>query len=453
MRVLRFLFIALSFGVVSCAGGGVHTLPSSGAVQAQSSVSAPFTYAVHPRVERISDLLLHNCPAGTSGCALSPTTVRTAYNFSYVSSTQDGTGQKIIIVVAYGSPTIQNDLHTFDMTFGLPDVTITPVYPGGTPTVNLSNATQLGWAEETTLDVEWAHASAPGASIILVVANNDQGQTFQSALQFVASNAAYSGAAMSLSFGTPESAINGGANNTQLKAAEAVYTSARLNGMTVIASAGDLGATNGFASPNPQYPASDPNVLGVGGTNLTLFNNGRYKSEAAWDDGIACVQPCGATGGAPSTIFTWTNLNTGQAALTGNAVREVPDVAFAANDKAVDIYIGFTSPLGVTPGWYAIGGTSVGPPVYAGIVAIANQLRAAQTPAKLPVAFVDDVIYNAYAGAQLSKSPPFHDVTSGSNVFLPAGSAGEPAGPGYDMATGLGTPNINNLLSLLTGLP
>lgn len=428
-------------------------MPSSGAARAQSIVSAPFTYTVHPHVQRISDLLLHNCPDGTSGCALSPTTVRTAYNFSYVSNTQDGTGQKILIVVAYGSPTIQSDLHTFDMTFGLPDVTITPVYPGGTPSVNLGNATQLGWAEETTLDVEWAHAAAPGASIILVVANNDQGQTFQSVLQAVASNVAYSGAVMSLSFGTPESSINGGANNTQLKSAEAVYQSARTNGMTVIASAGDLGATNGYASPNPQYPASDVNVLGVGGTNLALFNNGKYKSESAWDDGIACTQPCGATGGAPSTLFAWTNLATGQAAFTGKAIREVPDVAFAANDKAVDIYIGFTSPLGVSPGWYAIGGTSVGPPVYAGIIAIANQLRAAQIPAKPPLGFVDDALYNAYTGAQTSKTPPFHDVTGGGNAFLPAGSAGEAAGPGYDMTTGLGTPNSNNLLSLLTGLP
>jgi subtilase family serine protease len=454
MRIaFRVFFAVAAILLASCAGGGMSP-PQTGERVPQAgsaNVNAPFSYGVHPVLRRTTDLLAHNCPGGTAGCALAPTTVRTAYNFTYLKGAQDGSGQQIVIVVAYGSPTIQNDLKTFDAAFGLPDPTLTIVYPGGNSTVNLSNAVQLGWAEETNLDVEWAHAAAPGASIVLVVGNNDQGQTIQSTLQYAASH--YPGAVMSLSFGTPESSINGGANNTQLKASQAVYATARSNNMTVIASAGDLGATNGFAAPNPQYPASDPNVLSVGGTSLSLFNNGKYRSESAWNDGASCAMPCGATGGAPSALFGPFSAN--ETLLTGDSLhRDVADVAFDAGDQAVDVYIGFSAPgpPAVTPGWYAMGGTSVGPPVVGGMIAVANQMRAAQTPAKGPLGWINDALYGAYTGAQATKTPPFHDVVGGSNVFLPSGSTGFNAVAGYDNPTGLGTPNVNNLLSLLTSL-
>jgi subtilase family serine protease len=443
--------IAAATFVAGCAGGGTTPPASqhSAALSALKPVDAPFSYSVHPNIRR--DLLFHNCPQGTTGCALSPTTVRTAYNFSVSSGTQDGTGQKIVIVVAYGSPTIDSDLATFSAQFGLPRANLTVVYPGGKPSVNLGNAVQAGWAEETSLDVEWAHAAAPGAAIVLVVGNNDQGQTIQSTLQYAATN--YPNSAMSLSFGTPEASINGGANNTQLKASQAVYGTAKNNNMTVIASAGDAGATNGYASANPQYPASDPNVLGVGGTNLTLFNNGKYRSEAAWNDGVSCAQPCGATGGAPSTIFGPFSAN--ETALSGDAAhRTVPDVAFDAGDAAVDVYIGFSAPtFGVTPGWYSMGGTSVGPPIYAGIVAVANQIRQGTGNTPRPVGYINDWIYSQYTTAQATRTPPFHDVVGGNNAFLPSGSSGYSAVAGYDLATGLGTPNTNNLLNVLVAKP
>jgi subtilase family serine protease len=285
----------------------------------------------------------------------------------------------------------------------------------------------------------------------LVLGNNDQGQTIQSTLQYAATN--YPNSVMSLSFGTPESAINGGANNTQLSGSLAVYTTAMSNNTTVIASAGDLGATNGFASANPQFPASDPYVLAVGGTSLTLFNNGKYKSESAWNDGISCTQPCGATGGAPSAIFAPFSAN--ETALTGDSVhRDVADVAFDAADTAVAVYIGFNSPsLGVSPGWYSMGGTSVGPPIYAGIVAVANQLRQGNSAIPKPVGYINDWLYSQYTGAQASKTPPFHDVSGGNNGFLPSGSTVYYSMAGYDFPTGLGTPNTNNLLNVLVAKP
>ncbi len=444
-----FLFGAIVSALAACGGaGGVSPQTPEQRTSSASRVTASFNYSVHPRARRITDLLLHNC-AGTGNC-LSPTTVRSGYNFSYVPGTQDGTGQRLVIVDAFGSPTIASDLKKFDATFGLPDPSLTIVYPGGKPSIHLTDATQLGWAEETSLDVEWAHAAAPGAAIVLVVSSNDQGQTIQSAQQYAV--ATYPNSALSLSFGVQELAVNGGANNTQLAQAEQIYTQAAINHVTVVASAGDLGATGGFSTANPQYPASDPHVLAVGGTNLTLFHNGSYRNESVWNDGDNCISPCvspgdGATGGAPSTIFD-NSLLPNQKLLTGLTRRGVADVAYNASpNTGVVVYIGFKAP-GISPGFYAIGGTSQGPPQFAGIITVANQLRAHLPVPRTALGFVTDRLYGAYTLAQTTKSPPFHDITVGDNVF-PTGAAGYSAAPGYDFPTGLGSPNINSLLNLL----
>lgn len=455
MRLARFsCLLAFAVLLASCAGGSGNTVPA-GAVTGLSSqrINAPFTYRI-PHGHTSGDLLLHNCAGLGSTDCLTPTTLRSGYNFSYVLGTKDGSGQTIVVVDAYGSPTIAADLTKFDSAVSLPALK-TPlqiVYPGGKPSVNLQNAVQRGWAEETTLDVEWAHAAAPGAAIVLVVANNDQGSTIQSTLLYAAQH--YPGSAMSLSFGTPELAINGGAQNTQLAQSQQVYATAALNHMTVIASVGDSGATGGFTTANAQYPASDPRVLAVGGTNLTLFHNGNYRNESVWNDADNCISPClspndGATGGAPSIIFTNATLPH-QALLTGSNARSVADVAYNASpNTGVVIYIGFSAG-GISPGLYAVGGTSQGPPQYAGIVAVANQLR--KTAGKGPLGLFTDALYAAYTQAQTTKTAPFHDVQSGDNVF-PSGGAGFTAASGYDYPTGLGSPNINNLLTLLVNLP
>jgi subtilase family serine protease len=442
--------------LAACSGGGGSVAPQrteQHTATSASRVTAPFNYSVHPKLRRLGDLLLHNCAGTGSGDCLSPTTVRSGYNFTYTAGVDDGTGQTIVIVDAYGSPTIKNDLKQFDKLVGLPDgPALQVVFPGGNVSANLNNATQLGWAEETTLDVEWAHAAAPGAQIVLVLANNDQGSTVQATQLFAAQN--YPSSAMSLSFGTQELSINGGANNTQLTQAQTIFTTAANNHITVIASAGDSGANGGLSSANPQYPASDPHVLSVGGTNLTLFHNGNYRNESVWNDADNCLSPCllgadGATGGAPSLYFT-NALLPHQALLTGSNARGVADVAYNASpNTGVEIYIGFTA-KGITPGTYAVGGTSQGPPQYAGIVAVANQLRAHLTPAKGALGFMTDYLYQYYTQDQAlgTKGAPFHDVTNGDNKF-PSGATGFTATGGYDYPTGLGSPNINNLLNLL----
>ena len=458
--------LAASILAACSGGGGVTPQPGSMEQHAATSashgvkVNAPFKYFVHPRLSHISDLLLHNCPGGTA-CALTPVSMNTAYDYSYFPGKFDGTGQTIVIVDAYGSPTIQSDLTTFDKKGlgNIPDPpSFTIVYPAGKPAANLNNATQLGWAEETTLDVEWAHASAPGAKIVLVVANNDQGAVIQNVQQYAVST--YPNSVVSLSFGAQELSINGGANNTQVSQAHQIYANAAtLYHDTVVASAGDQGSSGlAFTTPNPQYPASDPYVLSVGGTNLTLAAHNKYAGETAWNDGIGGN---GATGGAPSTIFDQ-SLLPHQAALQstcyvqpapGNGCRQVADVACAGSDTAVTIYIGFTAP-GITPGLYGAGGTSVGAPMIAGIIAVANQQRAGRKVNKPGVGWITDAIYADYIAAQGTTSPPFHDINSaGNNVFV---SGLSPVccsvGPGYDNPTGLGTPDINNLVNYLTSL-
>lgn len=443
------LCAALAVAAASCSSGEVAPPAQQPLSALSASGGAPFNYSVHPRVAPVN-LLLHNCP-GTSGTCLTPTSVQNAYNYSYQQGKFDGSGQTIVIVDAYGSPTIAADLAHFDSktVANLPaPPSFSIVYPGGKPTVNLGNATQLGWAEEATLDVEWAHAAAPGAKIVLVIANNDQGNTIQNTQQYAVTT--YPNSVLALSFGVQELAINNGANNTQLQQAHSIYTQAKNNGVTVIASAGDNGSSGGFGLPNPQYPASDPFVLSVGGTNLSLSSSGKYAAETAWNDGVSCAQPCGATGGAPSILYTEDQLPH-QAALlnaASTAPRQVADVSFDASDDAVVVYIGFNGG-GITPGTYATGGTSVGPPMIAGIIAVANQQRAKN--GKGGVGWITDAIYAPYVAAQSSSKPPFHDVNAGNNIFA-SGIVCCEAGPLYDNPTGLGTPNINNLVNYLTAL-
>jgi len=154
--------------------------------------------------------------------------------------------------------------------------------------------------------VQWSHAIAPGATIDLVIATNNGGNVLNLAQNFAVTN--HLGNVMSLSFGSPESAIHGAGNNIQLQQADQVYQAAAKAGITVFASSGDSGATNGGSTVNASFPASDPLVTAVGGTNLFLSDTGTYQSEDVWNDADACPFGCksgplGATGGAPCKIF------------------------------------------------------------------------------------------------------------------------------------------------------
>src|SRR5712692_2196483 len=205
----------------------------------------------------------------------SPKFIKKAYEFPST-TTLDGTGQTIVIVDAFGSPTIVNDLALFDSRFGIsppPSFTIfcgnspTPLDTSTCPSVPITSNPRhdvFGWSIETSLDVEYAHAMAPGANIVLDVAATSSGNAINDAE--TAAIAAYPGAIFSQSFGIPEGFINAGANNAQLLQANKNYAAGVANGDTFFASAGDSGATFGTTTAMSNFPASNPNNTNVTGT-------------------------------------------------------------------------------------------------------------------------------------------------------------------------------------------
>lgn len=397
---------------------------------AGTSAAQDFDYIANPPRQAVSpDAVfpgIHfNCET-TQRC-YRPSAIRAAYNFP---STLDGTGQTILIVDAFGSPTIEQDLAAFDADFGIPaPPSFTIFCPDGCPAFNPRNTFHdvAGWSLETSLDVEYAHAMAPGANIVLVVASTSSGNAIN-----VAEAAAiqkYPGAILSQSFGIPEYLVRG--NNAQILQAHRNFVAATAAGITLLASAGDFGATNGNPAnmTNAGFPASDPLVLAVGGTEgdpyfSGLLAGGSYGAEQVWNEPTFGV----ATGGAPSLLFGAPDYQGG----LGLQARTIPDVAYNASlDGGVLV---LDSALG---GFYLVGGTSAGSPQWAAIIALANQ------QAGRSLGFVNPEIY------RIAESPAyandFHDITVGDNRLLGTQN-GFSAGPGYDFGTGWGTPNVSNLI-------
>jgi subtilase family serine protease len=376
------------------------------------------------------------CVAHFGLACYTPSLIRTGYN---VPSGLDGTGQTIVIVDAYGSPTVKSDLHTFDVAMGLPDPVLKIYYPTGQPPAFAPHdGKQAGWANETSLDTQWAHAIAPGANIALVIASSNYGNVLNTAVRFAIDN--HLGNVISLSYGSPEAAIAGLGNNTQLLQADANFQAAEKAGMTVLASSGDYGATNNGTVANALFPASDPLVTAVGGTNLFLSDTGAYEGETVWNDADDCPFGChdgifGATGGAPSKIFAAPSY---QAALSGLSARTTSDVAYNASVyTGVLVHLGY---LGANSGFYFFGGTSEGAPQWAGLVALADEA------AGHSLGLINPKLYAIGANAS-EYAADFHDVTTGDNVWNGAGFS---AKTGYDLPTGLGSPNAANLINDLS---
>jgi subtilase family serine protease len=318
----------------------------------------------------------------------------------------NGAGETIAIVDAYGDSHVSSDLATFDAQFGLPGTTTSQVNQFLTVHPMTSGIqSNSGWALETSLDVEWAHSVAPGANILLVQARSNSYNDLFSAVSYAASQPGV--VAVSMSWG-------GGEGSGQT----AFDSKLTHPGVTFIASSGDSGSSGG-----PEYPSVSPNVLAVGGTSLTLNNSGGYGSESGWG---------GSTGGKSSVYKTAPSY---QSSL-GYGVRTTPDVSFDA-DPNTGVYV-------YDRGWWQVGGTSAGAPQWAGILALVDQARGAATKTPLTTAQVQTAIYNILANPS-AYSADFHDITSGSNGAFSAKT-------GYDLVTGIGSPIVNNLVSALASL-
>jgi subtilase family serine protease len=395
-----------------------------------TSVAQTFDYIANPPREavipdKVSPGIHFGCET-TQRC-YRPSAIRAAYNFP---SNLDGTGQTILIVDAFGSPTITQDLATFDADFGIPDPPSFTIFcPDGCPSSSFNNKFHdvAGWSIETSLDVEWAHAMAPGANIVLIVASTSSGDAINTAE--AAAIQRFPDAVMSQSFGIPEFLVRG--NNAQILQAHRNFVAATAAGITLLASVGDFGATNGNPAnvTNAGFPASDPLTTAVGGTEgnpyfAGLLVNGSYGAEQVWNE----PRFGAATGGAPSLFF---GVPSYQAGL-GLHSRTIPDVAY--NSAIQGGVLVLDSALG---GFFLVGGTSAGSPQWAAIIALANQ------HAGHSLAFVNPAIYQVAKSSAYAND--FHDITTGDNKLLETQN-GFSAGTGYDFTTGWGTPNVSNLI-------
>lgn len=339
---------------------------------------------------------------------LCPSLLDKAYNFTGMHNAGiNGTGQTVVIDDACGSPTIASDLKTFDSQFGLPNPTLNVLTPQGTP------CSDSGWALETSLDVEWSHVVAPGATIDLVEGASPTFHdlygiwtyTLQNNLGNQISNSWLGGG-------------NCGANSILKKAATA--------DVTVAVAAGDGGAW-GYNHGGNAQPGDCEGVLTVGGTSLYIKSNGAYSSESAWSgSGGGFVQ-----GKAEPSYQSSVKIKDPYK-LLGKS-----DVAAVA-DPNTGVWV-YDSGYG---GWIVVGGTSVATPLWSGFMADVNQVRAGNGFA--PAGWINSFIYTSIygvGGKGTGYSTDFHDVTTGND--------GYPAGKGWDVPTGLGSFNGGNLVQAL----
>jgi len=334
--------------------------------------------------------------------------IRQAYGSDRFNGT--GQGQIIGIVEAYGSPTIRADLEAFSQAAPLVAANLRIFDQDGreygsellmTPGGQSPSDTEKMWALETALDVEWAHAMAPGASIVLVVAKTDNFLDLLAAVDIAVAQGARQ---VSMSWG-----------NTEVNSPRNLAFHFDRTGVSFFASSGDqAGIMN--------WPAAASRVCGVGGSTVTLNPAGNVVSEVAWSGGG------GGLSSVLATIPDYQQRNASAADLCGS-VRGGPDVSYNANPEIGFAVYSTADPA--TAGWRRVGGTSAGAPQWAALTALANALRA--TLNKPPLNGINSVIYTFPRGS-------LRDVMTGSN--------GNPALMGYDLATGLGSPMSSTVTAL-----
>jgi subtilase family serine protease len=381
-----------------------------------------------------------SCRAKRGTPCYSPREIQHAYGVDrLLERGGDGAGQRIVLIDTFGSPTLAADLATFDAGYGLPaPPSLKVLAPLGTVPFDPSKIPdQLSWATETTLDVEWAHAMAPRASIVVLTSPVDETQGLQGLPEFNALlNYAldhHLGDVISQSWGATENGLFTPDGERLFRSFERSFARAAATGVTVLASTGDTGASNPIADETfsfypfatVNFPASSPLVTGVGGTSLYADTAGDYQSETVWNTGG------GATGGGISQKFAEPLYQRAlplsmQRRLGGN--RGLPDVSWNADPNTpILIYQSFLGPRNA--GYYAVGGTSEGSPQLGGLIADIDQLRAS------PIGFLNPYLYALGVSGM-----GFHGVTVGNNSYNRV--TGYEAAPGWNPATGWGTPDI-----------
>ncbi len=345
---------------------------------------------LRPTLDRLDDRCL---PSG-----LTPAQLTHAYGLDAIAFTSpsgatvkgDGSGQTIALIEAYHDPTLQSDLQAFDRVYNLPDPPMGILDMAG-------GRTNPAWSLEESLDVEWAHAIAPGATLVVVEAGSQSLVSLQAAINTARNIPAVDVISMSLGF--PELTYHGSLPLT---------TPPGHIGITFVGASGDSGLAGGS-----DWPAVSPDVLAVGGTTLYVSGSGQYISEVAWS----------GSGGGQSHFVAEPGY---QRATSNSGRRLTPDVAFDGDpNTGVEVYQ--TSPYTGLGSWQIVGGTSLGTPAWAAIIAIADQGRALEGKGSLDGP--TQTLPTLYA----LPASDFHAVAS--------------YRPGHPAQMGLGSPNGPSLIA------
>jgi subtilase family serine protease len=448
MRVLRrfrtlvagalstLAFAALAPAPVAATAASVHPVPAIGGQVLADLLTPPDTAT---------------CRANFGIACYQPFQIQKAYDLAPLFDRGiDGRGRTIVIVDAFGTPTIQEDLKTFDQIFGLPDPpSFQVIQPAGAvppfPEDPFGVGDRLSWAGETTLDVEWAHVMAPAANILLVetpVSETEGVQGFPEIVQaenFVIDHGL--GDVISQSFGATEPTFPDAASIRGLRGAN---FNALRHRVTMLASSGDTGAAGlkadtscCFPFPAVIWPSSDPLVTSTGGTQLNLDGAGnRLSPDIVWN----------GAGGGVSSVFGRPVFQHGVRDTVGK-FRGIPDISLSsAVNGAVITFSSYPNPRAAdptapNPRFHLVAGTSEASPLFAGVVALADQVAGRR------LGFINPRLY------QLGRhqASGIVDVTSGNNTHtFCAANCGTPqeqdvtiqgftAVPGFDLASGWGT--------------
>jgi len=419
-------------GAVLCAALlGMSVLPASAAAASPSTFAQP-----RPPTPQ-------QCLAASGGRCLTPAALRAAYGLPPLGAPgPTGRGVTVGVVVSFGSPTIAADLAVYDRQYALPALDLQIVSPAGKPPpFDSHDHDRLGWAGETTLDVEMIHAIAPGARILLITTPVSETEGLQGFPEIIRSENAVLGSVdvLSQSFAATEPTFDSADQIRQLS--RQIYPRAKAVGVTVVSASGDNGpvdATNDgqtlFARAVTDWPASDPLVTAVGGTRVQVGADGRrIAPDSAWGGRAGA----GAGGGGRSEVFGRPGFQDAVAAVVGPH-RGVPDVALdAAVAGGLIIYGSYSG-----GGWTVGGGTSQATPLLSGVVALADEKAGAR------LGYLNDVLY------RLGAAGGIRDITAGSNDLVDAAGHRNPvpgygATPGYDLATGLGSIDASRFLPAL----
>ncbi|MEO7018782.1 MAG: S53 family peptidase [Ktedonobacteraceae bacterium] len=435
LPMLLLLVIVSCTSLAVIAGIPLLTWSGSGDAVASDTTFLAHTVQAHPVVQEVTKSLPRNTSPGIKQVQFpcqsnnhpqpmlcyGPYQIRQAYGMTgLLAKNITGQGSTITIIDAYGSPTIQQDLRAFDTQWGLTDPTLNVITPYGVP------GTDTSWGPEVSVDVEWAHVMAPNAAINLVIAKSSNDVDLYYALKYTVEHNL--GDVISLSFGENESC----ADSKLRHAVHQVLSKAEQEHITVLAATGDFGSAqytcnNASQQQAVSFPADDPLITAVGGTTLHADAvTGQYDSEVAWNESDAFNK---ASGGGFSIFDARPNYQDG---VTGSTTgRAVPDISLNASiNGGVLVYQSQTSskqsPITV------MGGTSVGTPELAGLVADGVQMAGHR------LGLLNPALYQL--GLSKNYTQVMHDITSGDNILLTSDIPGYAARQGWDAVTGWGTP-------------